>query len=89
MVAVVFHVLLFVIGMVYFVLFEREMGECAVMYMAVFSVTFALSMVGVFVYKSVVSEETVSIGLEEGRVWKVGLSKKISEFIKEHIEMDS
>jgi hypothetical protein len=89
MIAVIFHVLLFVIGIVYFVLFERDVGESAVMYMAVFSAVFALSMVIVFVCKSVVSEETVSIGLEESRVWKVGLLKKISELVKEHIETDS
>ncbi len=86
---VIFHVLLFVIGMVYFVLFEREVGESVVMYMAVFSMVFTLSIIGVFLYKIVVSEETVSIGLEEGSVWKVAVLKKISEVVKEHIEMDS
>ena len=88
MVTVIFHVVLFVIGMAYFVLYENDMEATAVIYMAAFSVTFTVSMLGIFVYKSIVREETVSIDLDERKVGRHGLLKKLSDMLKEHIEMD-
>jgi hypothetical protein len=89
LIAFAFHLLLIVIGIVYFACYETGAEQMAILLMVGFTVTFVVSVLLVFVYKNLVTEETVSISFEERGKCRQLLVKRMTAIIKENINANA
>jgi hypothetical protein len=74
---------------VYFACDEKDAEQMAMLCMAGFTVTFVVSVLLVFVYKNLVTEETVSINIEERGKCRQLLVERMTAIIKDNINGDA